>query len=87
MRYKLSEGVTIEHVDGNNILVSDDGAAAILNDTATSILRPITDGEDCGETAQKLANAYEMEVAIVVSDVEEFLHDLMEKNLIQLQLK
>jgi len=83
MSYKLREGVTIEHVDEQNILITERGDAAVLNKTAEYILSLLLKNADYEEVILKTAEKYKVDINIVRSDVEKLVCELMNKELIE----
>ncbi len=84
MNYKLCEGVTIEHVDGHSILITEKGDAAVLNETAEFILDLIIiNGADDKAAIQKTSEIYNVDSNIVNSDVEKLVCELADKELIE----
>jgi hypothetical protein len=83
MNYKLCEGVTIEHVDGHGILITEKGDAAVLNETAEFILSLLINGNDDKVAIQKVAETYNVDNSIVNSDVEKLVCELADKELIE----
>lgn len=85
MKYELCEGVTIENIDGQNILTTERGDAAVLNETAQAILSHVLGETDCTSAVQKLADVYNVDSNTVREDAEQLLSELMEKQLICLR--
>ncbi len=83
MKYKLYKGVTIEHVDGHNVLITERGDAAVLNETAEYILGLLLDGTDYEAVIQKTAKIYKLDRDIVSGDFEKLVRELMDKELIE----
>jgi hypothetical protein len=83
MSYKLCEGVTIEQVDGQNVLITEKGDVAVLNETADYILDHLLDDSGIEKAIQKTTETYNTDGAAVRADVEKLIASLIEKDLIQ----
>jgi hypothetical protein len=83
MNCKLCEGVTIENVDGHNILITEKGDVAVLNETAAYILDRLLDADDLENAIQTLTGTYDAEDDTVRADAETFIAGLRERGLLQ----
>ena len=82
MKYQLSRGVTIERVDGQSIMITEAGDAAVLNETAGYILDHLLNGEKIDTIVQSTLQNYEVEYSVVTKDIEALLLALKNKGLI-----
>ena len=83
MKYELCKDVTIENIDGQSILITESGDAAVLNESAESILSYILSGTDCTSVAEKLADVYHIDENTIIKDIKRLLSELMAKQLIK----
>lgn len=83
MGYKLCERVSIEHVDGHDILITERGDAAVLNETAEYVLNCLLNRIGYEEVIQKTSEIYDTDSSIVTKDVEVLVCELMNKELLE----
>lgn len=83
MKYKLSHGVILEEVENNQILVTDMGDVAVLNDTASTIVVDIVNGLEHEELEEKFINTYDVNSDEIKQDLAMFIDKLIERNFIQ----
>lgn len=75
MKYKLCDGVSLENVEGNLILVMAQGDVAILNDTAGIIVKKIIEEPD-NNIIDYLYKKYSIEKDNLRADTEELIMEL-----------
>ncbi|MDR1247169.1 MAG: PqqD family protein [Clostridiales Family XIII bacterium] len=83
MNYELCEGVTIEHIDGHNVLVAEKGDVAVLNRTASCILDNVLDDGGIENAVKSVLDKYSTDGDTARADAEEFIAGLAEKKLIK----
>ena len=83
MKYELCDGVTIENIDGETILITSKGDTAVLNESAQAILSHVLSGVDCTSAVQTVADMYDADSTTIRDDAKRFLSRLMEKELIK----
>ena len=83
MKYGLCTDVTIENIDGQSILITKNGDAAVLNETAHTILSYVLNGVDCTSTATKLADVYHIDEHTISEDMKRLVSELVDKKLIR----
>lgn len=82
MSYKLGNGVTIENVDGNSILITERGDAAVLNETGAYILDLLLKNNGYEDVIDKIKEIYKVDSNIVGNDVQKLVCELINKGLI-----
>ena len=65
---RLSEGATLEVIDGESVLVTGQGDTAILNETGSVVIRKLLEGKTLEEAAAYLSENY-------LADAEQALAD------------
>ena len=85
MKYQLNNGVSLETIEENHILVTEDGDTAVLNDLAGEIVCLVMDGSDSNGITDHIAGEYaDTDRYVIMSDVEELLSELASKNFLEL---
>lgn len=85
MKYKLKKGVSLENIEDNLILVTDNGDTAILNDIAGDILSWVIDDTDSDIIIDNIAEEYkEVDRNVIQADVDDLLFELSEKEFLEL---
>lgn len=85
MKYKLKKGVSLENIEDNLILVTDNGDTAILNDIAGDILSWVKDDTDSAIIIDHIAEEYkEVDRNVIQTDVDDLLFELSEKEFLEL---
>jgi len=83
MKFKLCDGVTIEHIEGQNILITKNGDVAVFNETAGYALNiMLNDHADVDVAIQKLSARFSVSLKTAREDVEVFLNACTEKELL-----
>lgn len=73
----------IEEVDGEVLVLDDEnGYIHQLNDTASFVWRQIDGKSSCEEIAERLADAFEVDVADAAKDVAVLIEKFHEMNLL-----
>ena len=83
MSYRLNEGAVLEDIDSELVIVTDNGDAAVMNETAGVVLQELLLQKDAGEIARTLAADYDIDVKVVENDLQSFFDELIEKELLQ----
>lgn len=83
-KYALCKGVSVEYVDGNMVLLKDNGDAATLNNTAKNMVEKVLE-EEFKDVLDNLKNEYEIEHNVVETDLNELIEEMCEKELIELK--
>lgn len=83
MKYKLCEGITMEKVDECNVLVADNGDAAVLNDVGSEIVTLLEKGMQPNDIVDAISNMYDTDNIDVKEDIDDFLEELKAKALIE----
>lgn len=82
MDFELVEGVTMESVDGNAVLITEKGDAAILNETAARILGLLSEDVGFDEAVGIVASEYLTDESTAAADAKRLLGTLSDKGLI-----
>ena len=83
MKYKLCNGVTIEYVDGHNVLITDRGDAAVFNETAEYIFHLLINNTDYDTLIQKVTETYNIDTDTAYKDIPKLVFELIDKSIIQ----
>ena len=80
--YRLCHGTTMEDIDGNIVLLKDNGDAVTMNDTAAEILKlVITKGTlPAGDI---LREKYDVDAINIGNDIDELTQELVRSDLIE----
>lgn len=85
MKYKLKNGVSMETIEENRILVTEAGDTAILNDLAGEIICEVMEGCDSCGIIDNIAVEYtDTDRNVIKADVDDFLFELSEKAFLEL---
>jgi len=82
MSFILENGVSIECVDGQSIMITAVGDAAVLNETADYMLKELLKGVEKDAIVNMIVTKYEIDVDTVLKDLDNLVHELMNKKLI-----
>jgi hypothetical protein len=83
MELRLREGAAIEDIDGELVIVTEDGDAAVMNETAGLVLREILKHNDTEEITEKLVATFDIDGPTAERDLQAVLAELLEKELLQ----
>ncbi len=81
MRYQLCQGVSLEELDGNMVIITEKGDAATLNETGSFLLSGLIE-QGLEETISKLRTEFTGLSRSWYEETEAFISSLKEKNLI-----
>ena len=81
MDYKLCDDVSIERIDGNIVLLRDNGDAATLNETA-ALMFDLLLNTGVERAIQELVNRFDVNEQEIISDFEELINKLVDKDLV-----
>lgn len=83
-KFALCKGVSVEYVDGNMVLLKDNGDAATLNNTAKNMVEKVLK-EEFRDVIDNLKKEYEIEQNVVENDLNKLIEEMREKELIELK--
>lgn len=83
MNYKISEEVSLETVDGQMVLVTDDGDVAVLNETGAHVMSKLKEKTKIETILEHICENYDVDEERLQKDINGFLLDLKEKGFIE----
>ncbi len=82
MQIKLTEGTTLENVDGTSVFMDLQGNIAVLNATASAMVRETLEhGEDAKDV---LLERYDIDCATLSTEMAKTLHELESYGMIEI---
>ncbi len=87
---KIKEGFVLRKVMGNNVIIATGAASKSfhgmvkLNDTAAEIWSYISDGMDLDAISEKMLEKYDVDEALLRTDIEKTVKTLAEQGFVEL---
>jgi hypothetical protein len=83
MDLRLRDDAVIKNIDGELVVVTKNGDAAVLNETAGFILQELLKQNDVEKTVGKLVAAFDIDELAAKRDLQAILEDFLKKDLLQ----
>lgn len=83
MGFRLTQGTTIEDVDGITVIIAENGDSAVLNGSAGTMVDALLECSAKGEAIERILSIYSVERAELIEDMQTVINDLKQHGMIE----